>query len=582
MWSSSKQLKPDEDDSDVEADEAEYQRTAQEIAEKVRRQQMGEESNMLTEEHRDDEYQLTVDQVQELLQSQISSMSKRIFQRSMNTGSDGVDSDTLSKWFLERARFVPMRLTLPERKTLRLVDAFLRGSTYVDRVDDVYSKKFTESGANTNKVKMLRVREKLRCISTTFIGFIAALDHRAGKELANAKSPDFAKYQDTFRTAFEIVRRYKIMNPDRLRDTYGKLIMMLQDACSPEAREMLGFEVVAPIKTVYSRLEEADRLDLMKSEWTSTATMEVVHEPSRSREEIRQQVKVKENALTVLASKFTNGAYLSKDDVKQCLYSMGDNSSYLNSNCKPIDEMIEYLKKYFDPDVVGEDPPENRSLAIYGGTDGARLTHSHKRQYHYVLQTMSLWREILHEIFRLWTLAETDLLDTASPYKWRDTGQGFHRLQDSPRISKAMHGILYRVQQNLGSIQGWVGSSVIHINDANVPNALVFIDKWNQVPRILNPIVQTLRHIDSFVAPNQALLSLVTNAFGGVDGAKMRILHSFFRQGFDGSGGDDWFSAGSCVDARLTSSWNWCQDLPQRDYFFLFRLAGFLGFDGEF
>lgn len=30
----------------------------------------------------------------------------------------------------------------------------------------------------------------------------------------------------------------------------------------------------------------------------------------------------------------------------------------------------------------------------------------------------------------------------------------------------------------------------------------------------------------------------------------------YFR--FDGSGGDNNYDAGSCVDGRLTSAWNWC------------------------
>lgn len=37
-----------------------------------------------------------------------------------------------------------------------------------------------------------------------------------------------------------------------------------------------------------------------------------------------------------------------------------------------------------------------------------------------------------------------------------------------------MHTILWRCQQKLGS---WVGSSVVHLGDHNVPNALMFIDK---------------------------------------------------------------------------------------------------------
>ena len=39
-----------------------------------------------------------------------------------------------------------------------------------------------------------------------------------------------------------------------------------------------------------------------------------------------------------------------------------------------------------------------------------------------------------------------------------------------------------------------MGSSVVY--DDNVPNALAFIDKYNQVSRILNPIDQCLRRID--------------------------------------------------------------------------------------
>lgn len=539
---------------------------------------------MLTADYKDDAFQMSLDQIQELIQAHNANMNlknsalrMKSYFSSGNTNMTTTpqdDVDLLGKWYLERAKFVPMRLTLEERKRLRLVDAFLKGSTYVDRVDSVYQ---ANAAKHDNKARLKRMNEKIKCITTTFIGFVGALNFEAGKELSTTR--DFARYAEEFRSSFEIARRYKIMNPDKLRDSYGKMIMLLQDASSPEAKEALGFDVVAPIKTVYSVLEQVDRLEVLKNEWTSTATMDVINDLAKSKQEIREQVKLKETGLETLGRRYAT-AGLSPDNVKQCLYSIGDNASYLNSNCKPVDEVITLLKKYFDPQIVGNNPSMDRSLAIYGGQDGARLTHTHERQFNYVLQTMTLWREILHEIFRLWTLAETDLLDSAVPYKWRDTGQGFHRLQDSPRISKAMHGILYAVQQMLGT--NWVGSSVIHINDSNVPNALVFIDKWNQVPRILNPIVQTLRHLDNVVARDEGMSGLVTNALGGVEEAKIRLLHDFFRHGFDGSGGDNFFEAGSCVDARLTSAWNWCQELPKKDFFFLFRLASFLGFDGSF
>ena len=60
-----------------------------------------------------------------------------------------------------------------------------------------------------------------------------------------------------------------------------------------------------------------------------------------------------------------------------------DNDSFLNSNRVPIDKMIAYLEQYFSPDTPGDHP---YSLAISAGEGGARLTHSHARQYNFALQ----------------------------------------------------------------------------------------------------------------------------------------------------------------------------------------------------
>ena len=71
-------------------------------------------------------------------------------------------------------------------------------------------------------------------------------------------------------------------------------------------------------------------------------------------------------------------------------------------------------------------------------------------------------------------------------------------------------------------------------------------------------------------------------AYGGIEKDKKDILQDFFKFGFDGSGGENFFDAGSCIDGRLTSAWNWCSRLSEKPFYPLFRLTGFLSFDGEF
>lgn len=58
-------------------------------------------------------------------------------------------------------------------------------------------------------------------------------------------------------------------------------------------------------------------------------------------------------------------------------------------------KLKEYLQMYFDPNKA----EPGYSLAISYGQGGARLSHDHSRQYAYVIQSLSLWREIQHGNF---------------------------------------------------------------------------------------------------------------------------------------------------------------------------------------
>jgi hypothetical protein len=156
-------------------------------------------------------------------------------------------------------------------------------------------------------------------------------------------------------------------------------------------KDLLNFSCVRPIKTVYSVLEEADAVDLLRDDLVSVATKEIYSE-GRSRREIQRDIRSKERAIESLAQRYQRKG-LSQENVRQCLYSIGDNHAFLRANRDPCERMIEYLKEYFHPTHPKD---EKSSLAIRSGRNGARLSHDHSKQYAYVLQSLTLWREILH------------------------------------------------------------------------------------------------------------------------------------------------------------------------------------------
>ncbi|KAJ3127366.1 hypothetical protein HK098_006450 [Nowakowskiella sp. JEL0407] len=472
--------------------------------------------------------------------------------------------DKAGTWFLERSKFIPVRLNLTERKYLRLLEAALNVSEYTDKIDII-------SYQNKGKRIVAQIKELCSILS----GLVLAADYQAGQNLFENKS--FEDNSEFFQAIFEFGRRHKIMNPDKMRSTYGKLIYLLMDSQIPEIKEMLQFDCIKEIKTVYKVLEAKNGLKVLEDDLITFATQEIIP-TGKSRTVVQYEIKQKERAIEQLARKYSSQE-LTADEIKQCLYSIGDNHAFLRTNRDPCDKMIEWLKHYFHP----EEQEKGYSLAIKSGKHGARLTHDHLRQYAYVLQSLTLWREVLHDMFQLWYLAEQDLLDDSNPYRLRDTGQGLNRVQNAPRTSRIMHNILHRAQGvvNAQRVGSWVGSSVIHLGDHNVPNSLFLIDKYTQIHSILNPIVLVLEQIETLSKADEGVNLYLREVYGGVDKARKDILVDFFRHGFDGSGADNFFDAGSCVDGRLTSAWNWCHNIHKKNYYPLFKLCGFIGFDAD-
>jgi hypothetical protein len=466
---------------------------------------------------------------------------------------------------------------------LQILGGALYVSEYTDQVDVYHA---------GNKARRMALQIQQCCAIVA--GLVVANNFDVAKKPLMERG--FAQNRHFFRAVFEIGRRHKILNPEKFRGSYGKLIHMLQDSVKDEVARAVEFECVAPVRTVLTMAHEKGQkaVDLLRDPLLQIATREI-YIGSKTRAEVDAEVQKKNAALAelkrkhavkppagepppkpagdlseLLRGKQTETSILTEDNVETIVASISDHFAFQRFNREPVERMIDYLKANFKP---GND--RDWSLEISRGRGGSMLSHNHRTQYTFVLQSMLLWREIMSNMFALWQLTEEDLLDPSNRYRLCDTGQGLNRMQSAPRVSRVMHQILHKVQSEVG---GWVGLSVVHLGDRDVPNAFVFIDKYTQVPRILAPLVQTLDKLPEVYASSPAMKKYIDSEFGGVDVLRMTILQDFFRHGFDGSGDD----GGSCIDGRLTSCWNWCSKVEKKKYFPAFLITGFTGFDGGF
>ncbi|KAI0038818.1 hypothetical protein FA95DRAFT_1137059 [Auriscalpium vulgare] len=210
-------------------------------------------------------------------------------------------------WFVHRAQYIPTHLTLSERKFLRLLDVALQVSEYPDKIDTI--------GLGLSKAK--RVVYQIRELCAILSGLMLAADYKQGQELFAER--DVHGNEEFYQRIFELGRRYKITNPDKMRITYGKLIYLLQDSQTPEVKDILGFPCVAPINTVYTLLYVHGALDMLHDSPLIIVATQELTSINRGQCEIQRDIKAKERAIETLSSCWVL-VDLSKDTVQQALY----------------------------------------------------------------------------------------------------------------------------------------------------------------------------------------------------------------------------------------------------------------------
>ncbi|KAF4711950.1 hypothetical protein FOZ63_019102, partial [Perkinsus olseni] len=206
----------------------------------------------------------------------------------------GVNSVDDEASMIARAKWVPIRLTYDERKLLRLVESAMQVADYTDKVD-------VQFPPHVSPARQMAIRARQMCAILN--GLVVAEDYSKGAALV--KSRDYAAYGNFYRKAFEISRRYKLLNPERMRSTYGKLIYFLMDTVRPDTVglfEHIG--VIEPVKTVHSTLQASPRaLKMLNDPLLEVATREIYSE-GRSRGEVQRDIRAKESAIRKLSRKY--------------------------------------------------------------------------------------------------------------------------------------------------------------------------------------------------------------------------------------------------------------------------------------
>ncbi|KNH05524.1 hypothetical protein XU18_3495 [Perkinsela sp. CCAP 1560/4] len=483
----------------------------------------------------------------------------------------------LAPYASQSTKNLPIRLSHAERKSMRLLSGIIKTMCYTDRVDTGML------AAKPTKRKQIQTTEIFNFCFSVLVGS----EFNCGIDISEHPSK-LKRYENKLCALIERLRRYKFLNPDRLRMDYTKFLFMLQDSLEENVSTGLNdIRLISSIQTVYDFCDSRGMTDLLEEKSLPLCVTPVPR--IANRDLLNKALRHKGAVVRGVIRKYTSRG-ISESDVERALYSIADIKQFDIENSQPIRDLLRRIKANFSPFRIES---EELNLGILANSERSRLTHSHEQQFFFVVQTLTFWRNILDRFHGIWATAEAEMLDSTNSYTLRDSGQGLQRIQTNcvKTFEEIQSVLAHTIEEVVGeeywtnhetpkrenSTGKWIGSKKIHIGDEQVPNGMFFLDKYTQICRILNPIVRVLEFIereDAFTAT-----FIRTKWQSGAHLTRL-ILADFMRQGFDGSGGDTWDDAGSCIDGRLTSTWNWCNEIAEKEFYPIFRLAGFSSFDG--
>jgi hypothetical protein len=274
--------------------------------------------------------------------------------------------------FTKSLEFIPMRLTEEERRYLAVLENALDVSEYTDVVDVTFS--------YTKQSKHSRILQQLVDMLSISCGLMMSNNLSQGESILIGRSLD--DNVPLFADLFEIGRRYKIMNPNKMRGTYGKMMYLLMDVRDAKnnlsqhkfVKDILTVRLFCRQKGCEEILEDPLLAAAAGVTLTSASSSSSSSSSSESGSGAGAGVGERSAFEAQLISKYVLDAGatggVTAADVSRVVASIADNQAYLAFNVLPVQKMIGssllLLSLFFSPSAPLSplSPPHPLSLPL--------------------------------------------------------------------------------------------------------------------------------------------------------------------------------------------------------------------------